>query len=90
MFFSKDFGANFSVGWMDYRKKKLTQKLQSRFSGPYRITKRISPVVYHLLVDGVEKVVHAINMKPFKGAKNILTQCIEPGLEKEEAPIGIA
>ena len=29
-----------AVGWVDYRKKKLTQKLQSRFSGPYRITKR--------------------------------------------------
>lgn len=42
----------------------LSSKLQERFSGPFRITSILSPVLYKAMIHGNEKVVHAINMKP--------------------------
>ena len=79
-----------AVGWVEGESRTLTHKLQPRFAGPYQIIKRKSPVVYVLLIDGVETPTHAINMKPYKGAKNILTQYIEPGYTRSEAAAGIA
>jgi transposase InsO family protein len=42
---------------------KLSSKLQFRYSGPYRIVKVISPVLYVADIHGENKKVHAINMK---------------------------
>lgn len=42
----------------------LSSKLQERFSGPYRITAQLSPVLYKAMIHGTERVIHAINMKP--------------------------
>ncbi len=42
----------------------LSSKLQSRYCGPYRITKLRSPVLFEAEVHGKTRVVHAINMKP--------------------------
>jgi hypothetical protein len=46
---------------------KLTYKLQHRWTGPFRITKVISPILYDAYVHGVTKRVHAVNMKPVQG-----------------------
>ena len=43
---------------------KITAKLQYRWTGPYRITEKLSPVLYKAMVHGSEVRVHAINMKP--------------------------
>jgi hypothetical protein len=43
---------------------KISAKLLERFVGPYRVIRRISPVQYDADVDGEERRVHAINMKP--------------------------
>ena len=43
---------------------KLTYKLQERWTGPFRIVKVISPILYDADIHGVIKRVHAVNMKP--------------------------
>ena len=45
-------------------RNKLTAKLQFRWTGPYRITEKLSPVLYKAMVHGKEMCVHAVNMKP--------------------------
>ena len=42
----------------------MTAKLLERYVGPYRILRKISPVQYDADVDGEERRVHALNMKP--------------------------
>jgi hypothetical protein len=42
---------------------KLSIKLQNRWSGPFRIMRVISPVIYEADIHGTLKKVHAINMK---------------------------
>ena len=44
---------------------KISAKLLERYEGPYRITKRINPVLYEAEIDGAPERVHAVNMKPF-------------------------
>jgi hypothetical protein len=44
---------------------KISAKLLERWEGPYRITKRINPVLYEAEIDGETVRVHAVNMKPF-------------------------
>ena len=44
---------------------KITMKLLERFEGPYTVLRKVNPVVYEAEIDGKEKRVHAINMKPF-------------------------
>ena len=44
--------------------RKITAKIQPRFSGPYRVVKVRSPVLYEVSVDGRIKVCHALRMKP--------------------------
>jgi hypothetical protein len=44
---------------------KITMKLLERFEGPYKIIRKLSPVLYDAEVDGKEVRVHAGNMKPF-------------------------
>ena len=44
---------------------KISAKLLERFEGPYRIIRRISPVLYEADIDGEPVTVHAVNMKPF-------------------------
>jgi hypothetical protein len=43
---------------------KITAKLQFRWTGPYRVIRAISPVLYDSMIHGRETRVHAINMKP--------------------------
>ena len=70
-----------NIGWVDAKFRKLNLKLQPRYSGPYLIVKRVSPVVYTLQVDGFDVNVHATNMKPFTGRKTITTPYAEPGID---------
>ena len=48
----------------DKERYKINVKLQSRYEGPYTVTKKINAVVYEVNVDGELKRIHAINMKP--------------------------
>jgi hypothetical protein len=43
---------------------KLSSKLQFRYSGPYLVTKILSPVNYLANINGSIQPVHALNMKP--------------------------
>jgi len=74
-----------NIGWVDSKFKKLNLKLQPRYSGPYLITRRLSPVVYILQIDGFDVNVHATNMKPFVGRKTITTPYAEPGFNIYQA-----
>jgi hypothetical protein len=45
---------------------KITAKLLERYEGPFRITRKVNPVLYEAEINGVKDVrVHAVNMKPF-------------------------
>jgi hypothetical protein len=46
-------------------KWKISMKLLERYEGPYKIIRKISPVLYDAEIEGVETRVHAGNMKPF-------------------------
>jgi hypothetical protein len=74
-----------NLNWSDAKFRKLNLKLQPRYSGPYLISRQISPVVYVLKVDGFDMKVHATNMKPFTGRKTVLTPYAEPGFDRYEA-----
>ena len=74
-----------NLNWSDARFRKLNLKLQPRYSGPYLISKRLSPVIYVLKVDGFDMKVHATNMKPFQGRKTATTPYAEPGFDRYEA-----
>ena len=71
--------------WVDKTKRKLSAKLQPRYSGPYLITGRRSPVVFLLQIDGREKITHAVNMKPFNGKLIYTTPFVQRGFNKDEA-----
>jgi hypothetical protein len=71
--------------WIDKTKRKLSAKLQPRYSGPYLITGRRSPVVFLLQIDGREKITHAVNMKPFSGKLMYTTPFVQRGFNKDEA-----
>ena len=74
-----------NIGWVDAKFRKLNLKLQPRYSGPYLITRRLSPVVYVLQVDGFDMNVHATNMKPYVGRKTATTPYAEPGFDIYQA-----
>jgi hypothetical protein len=44
---------------------KISMKLLERYEGPYKIIRKINPVVYDADINGKEVRVHAGNMKPF-------------------------
>jgi exodeoxyribonuclease III len=46
-------------------KWKISMKLLERYEGPYKIIRKISPVLYDAEVEGVVTRVHAGNMKPY-------------------------
>jgi hypothetical protein len=72
-------------GWLDSQYRAISAKLQPRFSGPYPIVTCKSPVVYGIQVDGREKYIHAVNMKPFKGQRLYETPEVQRGYEPHEA-----
>ena len=74
-----------TLGWIEAKHRKVNLKLQPRYAGPYQIVKWVSPVVYIIKVDGTNRVIHAVNMKPYLGKKDALTPYVEPGYEHVEA-----
>ena len=46
-------------------KWKISMKLLERYEGPYKIIRKISPVLYDADIGGKEERVHVANMKPF-------------------------
>jgi hypothetical protein len=42
----------------------ISASLQHRWTGPYKITKKFSPVTYETVINNVTRVVHALHMKP--------------------------
>jgi hypothetical protein len=69
----------YAVGDMFYRKRnqvrtfrsvqeketyKINVKLAARFEGPYKVVKKENAVVYVAEIDGEQKRIHAVNMKP--------------------------
>ena len=73
------------ISWVDRKERAISAKLQPRYSGPYLITGQRSPVVYTLQIDGREKYIHAVNMKPFSGKQTYTTPFIQIGFSKSEA-----
>ena len=65
--------------WFEHQEYRIKGKLEPRYAGPYLIKKKISPVVFVLEVDNFTAMVHEVNMKPYTGRKDALTQYQEPG-----------
>jgi hypothetical protein len=42
----------------------INAKLQARYDGPHKVVRKVSPVLYDAEINGVEKRISAINMKP--------------------------
>ena len=42
----------------------ISSKLQARWTGPHKVTKKFSPVLYETVINNVRRVVHALHMKP--------------------------
>ena len=64
-FYSKRIAKRFYKDEKDEQLYKLNAKLQYRWTGPYIITKKISPVLYEADVHNQKKMVHAVNMRPY-------------------------
>ena len=43
---------------------KINAKLQARYDGPHRVIRKLSPILYEAEIDGEEKRISAVNMKP--------------------------
>ena len=71
--------------WIEKEKRTVSAALQPRYSGPYPITKVISPVVYIVKINGIDRVIHAVNMKLFKGKQTYTTPFVQHGFERSEA-----
>jgi hypothetical protein len=71
--------------WIEKDKRTVSAALQPRYSGPYPITKVISPVVYIVKINGIDRVIHAVNMKLFKGKQTYMTPFVQHGFERSEA-----
>jgi hypothetical protein len=73
------------ISWLDKKERAISAKLQPRYSGPYLITGQRSPVVYVLQIDGRDKSIHAVNMKPFSGKQTYTTPFVQTGYSRSEA-----
>jgi hypothetical protein len=71
--------------WVENEKRAVSAALQPRYSGPYPVAKIISPVVYIVKINGIDKIVHAVNMKLFKGKQTYITPFVQHGFERSEA-----
>ena len=45
---------------------RLVFKFQHRWTGPFRIVRKLSPILYEADIHGLTEVVHAVNMKPYR------------------------
>jgi hypothetical protein len=43
---------------------KTAADFQARWTGPYKVTKKFSPVLYETIINGTPRRVHALHMKP--------------------------
>ena len=43
--------------------KTISRALQHRWTGPYKITAKFSPVLYETIINGTPRVIHALHMK---------------------------
>jgi hypothetical protein len=48
----------------DTEKHKTAADFQARWTGPYKVTKKFSPVLYETIINGTPRRVHALHMKP--------------------------
>jgi hypothetical protein len=63
-FYTRRVAKRFYKDNIDEQVYKLNAKLQCRWTGPYIITKKISPVLYEADVHNEKRMVHAVNMRP--------------------------
>ena len=49
---------------LDKKEYSLSKKLQFRFTGPYLITRKLSPVVYEIQKETKLEIVSIMNLKP--------------------------
>jgi transposase InsO family protein len=63
-FYHRRIAKRFYKNEVDEKVYKLTAKLQYRWTGPFRILKKINPVLYEADIHNKATVVHAINMRP--------------------------
>ena len=48
----------------DEVKYHINAKLQARFDGPHKVIRKLSPILYEVEIEGIEKRISAVNMKP--------------------------
>lgn len=61
--------------WTPVRRKGLSEKLLSRYFGPYKVLRRVSDLNYEVLPDGTQparrrqprpEIVHVVRLKPYR------------------------
>jgi hypothetical protein len=68
----------------DKEKYKLSSKLQARYAGPYRVTKKISDVVFEAMIHGRLRRIHAINMKPSMVDLHVALSPLDPDQAEQD------
>lgn len=60
--------------WIPIRRRGLSEKLLRRYFGPYKVTRRLGPLVYEIVPDGITQsqrrrarpeIVHAVRLKKY-------------------------
>jgi transposase InsO family protein len=64
-FYHRRIAKRFYKDDLDEKIYKLNAKLQYRWTGPFRIIKKILPVLYEADIHNKITIVHAVNMRPF-------------------------
>ncbi len=83
LFYLKKIPRRFYRDLVEEENYQLSSKLQERFTGPFRIVERLTPVTYRAQIHGSTKTVHAINMKPARVALNVADHLPEDSDEED-------
>jgi hypothetical protein len=63
-FYHRRIPKRFHKSEKDEKNHKLNAKLQFRWTGPFRVLKKVNPVLYEADMHNVSTMVHAVNMRP--------------------------
>ena len=73
-FYYRKVPRRFYINKSEKKRYHISSKLQYRYTGPYRIVEVISPVLYLADIHGIQRRVHALNMRKRPGSTDLLNK----------------